>query len=221
MRAEHLYIHVPFCARRCVYCDFSIAVRSRVPVQEFVAAVEEEWELRHRDSIFELETVYFGGGTPSKLGAVGVARLMDLVRRRAAVRPGAEVTLEVNPEDVSAESASAWHAAGVNRISLGVQSFDDAVLKWMHRTHDARAAVRAIEVLREAGLHNLSIDLIFAAPSSVARSWERDLEAALGLDVPHVSVYGLTVEPKTPLLSSRMPEAAVPKAWPPITAPWK
>ena len=199
MTAEHLYIHVPFCARRCVYCDFSIAVRSQVPVRDYIAGVDREWDIRHRDSSFRLATLYFGGGTPSKLGPEGVARLVDLVRRRAELQPDAEVTLEANPEDVSGEAARSWREAGVNRVSLGVQSFDDAVLSWMHRTHDAATALRAIDVLREAGFDNLSIDMIFAAPSQVTRAWERDLETAIRLAVPHVSVYGLTVEPHTPL----------------------
>jgi oxygen-independent coproporphyrinogen III oxidase len=199
VRAKHLYIHVPFCARRCVYCDFSIAVRSRVPVDEYLAALEREWRTRHAESEFELETLYFGGGTPSKLGGDGVRRLMDAVRRHATLRATAEITLEANPEDVLPDSVRAWRDAGINRVSLGVQSFDDAVLGWMHRTHDATTARRAVDVLREGGIENVSIDLIFAAPSSVDRRWNRDLETALGLGLPHLSVYGLTVEPHTPL----------------------
>jgi len=199
VRAEHLYVHVPFCARRCVYCDFSIAVRTRVPVHEYLQALEREWTARHRESAFDLSTVYLGGGTPSKLGGDGVSRLLDLVRRCAKLQNHAEITLEANPEDVSAESVQAWRNAGVNRVSLGVQSFDDAVLTWMHRTHNAKTAHTAVQVLREEGLDNLSIDLIFATPSSVPRSWERDIDSALRLELPHLSVYGLTVEEHTPL----------------------
>ena len=199
MHAEHLYVHVPFCARRCVYCDFSIAVRSRVPVDEYVNGLQRELSLRHRDSRFHLTTLYLGGGTPSKLGADGVARVLDVMRRSAELTADAEVTIEANPEDVSPESAAAWMRAGVNRVSLGVQSFDDTVLSWMHRTHDAAQARRAIETLRDAGLTNLSIDLIFAMPADVVRSWIRDVEEALSLRLPHLSVYGLTVEPHTPL----------------------
>ena len=199
MRAEHLYIHVPFCARRCVYCDFSIAVRSRIPVDEYLRALELEWTRRHRDSDLDLVTVYLGGGTPSKLGAGGVARLLDVVRSHASTRQDAEITLEANPEDVTSEAARAWRASGVNRVSLGVQSFEEAVLSWMHRTHTADTARRAVHVLRDEGIDNISIDLIFATPSSVPRSWRRDLDVALGLELPHMSVYGLTVEPHTPL----------------------
>jgi oxygen-independent coproporphyrinogen-3 oxidase len=199
VRAEHLYVHVPFCARRCVYCDFSIAVRSRVPVDEYLRALDREWLTRHSESRFDLATLYFGGGTPSKLGADGVSRLLELTRHRAGVREDAEITLEANPEDVTPASVRAWRVAGVNRVSLGVQSFDDRVLAWMHRTHDAETARLAVKVLREEGIDNLSIDLIFATPATITREWEQDLEIALGLELPHLSVYGLTVEPRTPL----------------------
>ena len=199
VNAEHLYVHVPFCARRCVYCDFSIAVRPRVPVEEYLEALRREMELRHGDSGLRLATLYFGGGTPSRLGPLGISQLIGIIRDHATLESGAEVTLEANPEDVTADAVRGWLASGVTRVSLGVQSFQDPVLSWMHRTHDAAAALRAVHVLREVGLANLSIDLIFAAPSSVARSWELDLEMAAGLELAHVSVYGLTVEPHTPL----------------------
>jgi oxygen-independent coproporphyrinogen-3 oxidase len=182
-----------------VYCDFSIAVRSRVPTDEFVNAVEREWLNRHRDSEFELSTLYFGGGTPSKLGGDGLARLLDMVHRHCRLREGAEITMEANPEDVSAPAVHAWRAAGINRLSLGVQSFADGALAWMHRTHDAAAARQAVVTARDEGIENISIDLIFALPAFVERSWPRDLEEALTLGVPHLSVYGLTVEERTPL----------------------
>lgn len=197
VRAEHLYVHVPFCSRRCVYCDFSIAVRSRVPVDEYLAALDREMTVRHRNSELKLRTLYLGGGTPSKLGRDGVSRLVDVIRRRADLAADTEVTLEANPEDVSPESVRAWRDAGVNRVSLGVQSFDDAVLAWMHRTHDAETARKAVHVLREHSIDNFSIDLIFAVPGR--HSWEADLDIALALDLPHLSIYGLTVESHTPL----------------------
>ena len=199
MRFEHLYVHVPFCARRCVYCDFSIAVRPDVPVGDYVDALGSELLGRHADSQLDLETLYLGGGTPSKLGGEGIARAIDAVRSGAHIRKEAEVTIEANPEDVTRTNVTAWRAAGVNRVSLGVQSFQDPVLRWMHRTHDAAAARRAINVLREGGIPNMSIDLIFAAPTALQRDWRMDLDTALELDLPHVSLYGLTVEPHTPL----------------------
>ena len=197
---RHLYIHVPFCARRCVYCDFSIAVRRVVPVDEFVSAIARELANRKLGSTaLELETVYLGGGTPSRLGGAGVARLLDVIGSHASLAPAAEVTLEANPEDVTPDAAAAWVAAGVNRISLGAQSFDDRVLAWMHRTHDAATIGRAVATARRAGIENLSIDLIFALPEHLGRSWETDLAQALVLSPDHVSLYGLTIEPHTPL----------------------
>ena len=199
MRFEHLYVHVPFCARRCVYCDFSIAVRPTVPVADYLAGIERELRIRHSTSDFDLETLYLGGGTPSRLGGEGVARLLDLIRAKAHIRKDAEVTLETNPEDVTAEAVAAWKAAGVNRISLGVQSFDDKTLAWMHRVHDAKTAQQAVQVLLEGGLSNISIDLIFALPEEQGRDWAKDLAKAMRIGVSHVSLYGLTVEPQTPL----------------------
>ena len=199
VRAEHLYVHVPFCARRCVYCDFSIAVRSTVPAGEYLDGVARELAARHPESVLDLRTLYFGGGTPSKLGGDGIHRLMEIVRTRARLSDDCEITLEANPEDVTPRAVQRWREAGVNRVSLGVQSFDDAVLSWMHRTHDAAASRRAIAILADEGIDNVSIDLIFAMPAALQRSWRSDLDAAIATRVPHLSVYGLTVEPHTPL----------------------
>jgi oxygen-independent coproporphyrinogen-3 oxidase len=182
-----------------VYCDFSIAVRSVVPSNDYVEEVLAEIDARHSASRFDLDTLYFGGGTPSKLGGEGVSRLVEAVRTRAHIRKDAEVTLETNPEDVSAANVRDWKGAGITRVSLGIQSFDDRVLTWMHRTHDSGDALRAVQVLREGGISNISIDLIFAVPESLGRNWRHDLETALALELPHLSLYGLTVEPHTPL----------------------
>ena len=197
---RHAYVHVPFCARRCSYCDFAIAVRARVPVEEYVTALGRELAMRHPESrSWTLDSLYFGGGTPSRLGGEGVARAIDVMRARAALAPRAEVTIEANPEDVSADAVRRWREAGVNRLSLGSQSFSDAVLTWMHRTHDASAIERAVRTARDGGIANLSLDLIFALPSALGRDWRGDLEALVALEPDHVSLYGLTVEPATPL----------------------
>ncbi|HEU4570470.1 MAG TPA: radical SAM family heme chaperone HemW [Gemmatimonadales bacterium] len=197
----HLYVHVPFCARRCSYCDFAIAVRKRVPARAYVDAVLKEWAERRRDGGAEgdLDTLYLGGGTPSLLDPVELTRLIEGLTRDSALVPGAEVTIEVNPDDVSAERARAWRAAGITRASLGVQSFDPAVLTWMHRTHRAEQVAPAVATLREAGIADLSLDLIFALPAELSRDWSRDLETALALEPDHLSLYGLTVEEHTPL----------------------
>jgi oxygen-independent coproporphyrinogen-3 oxidase len=203
VEAKHVYVHVPFCARRCSYCDFAIAVRRHVPVDAYVQALAREISLRfpehERNSV---DSIYLGGGTPSRLGHEGVARVLDLVREHWHPGPGAEITIEANPEDVTREGVRSWRDAGATRVSLGVQSFNDEVLRWMHRTHDAVRATEAAHLLKESGL-DWSLDLIFALPPEVSRSWTEDLGRAIALEPAHISCYGLTVEPHTPLLRWR------------------
>lgn len=197
---RHVYVHVPFCRRRCTYCDFAIAVRRTVPAREFIDSLIREIELRYPDQpARDIDTLYFGGGTPSLLGADGVARLLDRLRAHFRFDDRAEVTLEANPDDVTVETAAAWRAGGVNRLSIGAQSFDERVLVWMHRSHSADRIEHAVAAAREAGIGNLSLDLIFALPTSLGRNWDEDLRRALALDPAHLSLYGLTVEPATPL----------------------
>jgi oxygen-independent coproporphyrinogen-3 oxidase len=197
---RHVYVHVPFCARRCVYCDFAIAVRRHVPVDEYVATLERELALRMPDAHgWTADTIYLGGGTPSRLGGEGVARLLEVLGRRVELEPQGELTIEANPDDVTPTAARAWRAAGVNRLSIGAQSFSDDVLRWMHRIHDAATIRQAFDTARAAGIEDISLDLIFALPNEVERAWEADLAAALALDPTHISLYGLTTEPATPL----------------------
>ncbi len=194
----HIYIHVPFCRRRCSYCDFAIAVRREIPGRQFVHAVRRELEIRGlRDTSRRAcaDTLYFGGGTPSLLPPDQLARLIEAF----ALARDAEVTLEVNPDDVTPEHASAWVASGVNRVSVGAQSFQDHVLAWMHRTHDGQAICRALEILRSAGVANISLDLIFGLPAELGHDFMADLEKVRAFAPEHVSVYGLSVEPRTPL----------------------
>ena len=198
----HLYLHVPFCVRRCSYCDFAIAVRRIIPVDDYIDAIASELKTRfHGAQIEPLTTVYLGGGTPSKLGAEGIAKLLDRLREvpGLSIADGAELTMEANPEDVTPDAADEWSKAGINRLSLGVQSFHSVTLAWMHRTHDVDAAERAMSAARTAGIDNISMDLIFALPTDLERSWESDISKALSLRPDHLSLYGLTVEPHTPL----------------------
>jgi oxygen-independent coproporphyrinogen-3 oxidase len=200
---RHVYVHVPFCGRRCSYCDFSIAVRRVVPVDEYLAALATELRVRFPEQAhWPVDTLYFGGGTPSRLGADGVARMLDTMRQRVEIAADAEVTLEANPEDITREAVATWRSAGVNRLSIGVQSFDEETLKWMHRTHDAAAIAHSVGAARAGGIDNFSLDLIFSLPGNatpVPRSWRRDVELALELEPAHLSLYGLTIEPHTPL----------------------
>jgi oxygen-independent coproporphyrinogen III oxidase len=197
---RHVYLHVPFCSRRCTYCDFSIAVRRSVPVDEYLAALRAELETRFGSAApREVDTIYLGGGTPSRLGGPGVARAIELVKRHFPLATGGELTVEANPEDITAEAAAAWVQSGVNRLSIGSQTFDDRVLAWMHRTHDSVAIERAVDIARSAGIENLSLDLIFALPETLERDFEADVHRLVALGPRHVSLYGLTVEPGTPL----------------------
>jgi oxygen-independent coproporphyrinogen-3 oxidase len=197
----HIYVHVPFCARRCSYCDFAIAVRRTTPDQQYIAAISQEWRhwaaLRGDDGAAPVTTLYFGGGTPSRLEPASIAQLIDTIAAERRMAPDAEVTLETNPDDVTEARAHAWSASGVNRVSLGVQSHDPAVLEWMHRTHRAEQVPGAVAALRGAGIHNISIDMIFALPTALGRDWRQDLQRTIGLEPAHVSLYGLTVEPHT------------------------
>jgi oxygen-independent coproporphyrinogen-3 oxidase len=199
----HLYIHVPFCGRRCSYCDFAIAVRKAVPSQAYLDAVLGEWTLWQEEEVWDespgIETIYLGGGTPSRIAPEVIGRLLNRIAAARAVVSGAEITLEANPDDVTSASVSGWKAAGVNRISLGVQSFDPAVLRWMHRLHSVDQVYRSVAAIRDAGFTNLSLDLIFGLPEAQRRDWANDLEEALALEPEHLSLYGLTVEPHTPL----------------------
>lgn len=207
---QHVYVHVPFCGRRCSYCDFAIAVRRVVPVTEYVDAIMAE--LVTRGASIDgpgLRSLYLGGGTPSKLGGDGVAALISRIAHHADVdkfstsgqrSAGApEITIEINPEDVDADSVAAWVAAGVNRASIGVQTFDPAVLAWMHREHSPEQVTKAVDLLRSGGISDLSLDLIFAVPDHLHRDWARDLDGILELEPNHISIYGLTIEPHTPL----------------------
>jgi oxygen-independent coproporphyrinogen-3 oxidase len=205
---RHVYLHVPFCTRRCSYCDFAIAVRREVPVTEFNDAIMAELATRRPGlGAGDLRTLYLGGGTPSKLGGAGLADLLHRIARLVGVDDFStighpfELTIEVNPEDVNPEAVAAWAAAGVNRVSMGVQSFDPDVLRWMHRAHSSGDAQMAVRTLREGGIRDLSLDLIFATPAAAGfhRDWKRDLDLALVLEPNHLSVYGLTIEAHTPL----------------------
>lgn len=201
----HLYIHVPFCARRCSYCDFAIAVRKEVPSRVYVDAVLAEWS-RWRGRLADpgaaapmVETLYFGGGTPSHLDPMELRRLIEQMIGTSPQFGNRETTLETNPDDVTVARALAWRVAGIDRFSLGVQSFDAGVLAWMHRVHSTAQSLEAVKMLRGETEAGISLDLIYALPPELKRDWARDLDQALALEPDHLSLYGLTVEPHTPL----------------------
>lgn len=203
MIPRHLYVHAPFCARRCSYCDFAVDVAAEPPVEPWARAVGDELERVRRDegwaAPLELDTLYVGGGTPSLLGPSAMARLRGRLEAGVDLKRVEEFTSEANPESFTPEVAAGWRRAGVNRLSFGAQTFHAPSLRWMGRLHGPEGPVRAVERARAAGYDNLGLDLIFALPPMLGRDLADDLERVLALEPEHVSVYGLTVEKGTPL----------------------
>ncbi len=200
---SHLYIHVPFCVRKCRYCAFySVEAADEGLMDRFVTCVATELGSRRGPA---LETVYLGGGTPSLLGAARIARLLDAVRERSPVSSTCEVTLEVNPETIDRAGLQACRSAGVNRVSIGIQSFVDSNLEWLGRIHDAHRGRQAVEDSLSLGLRT-SIDLIYGLPGQSVRAWEEELVNASGCGTDHISAYELTWEPGTPLYRERVQE---------------
>lgn len=194
-----IYIHVPFCAKRCLYCDFYSNTEMSYK-EPYLVALQQEMELRKEYLSGEtIETIYFGGGTPSQLQAADFSRIFDTINRLFRVSDDSEITLEANPDDLQPAYVGMLRQFPFNRISMGVQSFDDDDLRFLNRRHDSRQAVRAVELCREAGITNLSIDLIYGLPGQTVGRWERNLEAAIRLDVPHLSAYHLIYEEGTAL----------------------
>ncbi|HOW97161.1 MAG TPA: radical SAM family heme chaperone HemW [Kiritimatiellia bacterium] len=193
-----LYIHVPFCARKCAYCDFYSVPLNAAAAEEYLRALDRE--CGGLPDGFAPETVFIGGGTPTVLPPAELARLLDLLARRVNLGRVTEWTCEANPVTLDAEKIRILRGAGVNRVSLGVQSFDDGVLKFLGRLHTAREAVEAFRLLRAEGFDNIGLDLMCAVPGGAI---ERDLERALALGPEHLSVYGLTFEDGTPLARRR------------------
>ena len=198
-RVRSLYMHVPFCERRCEYCDFA-SVAGLAGHEQYVAALRGEIAVMTRALPgLVLDTVFVGGGTPSLLPAELLAAILDEVRKGAALSPGAEVTMEANPSSTDAARARAWRDAGVNRVSLGVQSLHPPTLRFLGRVHDADRAVRAVAEVREAGVARVSADLIHAVPTLDDDAWADTVERVLALGCGHLSAYELTIEQGTPL----------------------
>lgn len=195
-----IYIHVPFCEKRCIYCSFYSTVHGKEQREAFVHALCSE--LCRRYDGLPVSTVYLGGGTPSQLDEAELGMIFSALRSHCALDDGAEITFEANPDDISPEKARYLAQTGVNRVSLGVQSFDDERLSFLNRRHTARQALEAIDALRAAGIENISIDLIFGLPGQQLSDWQRELNMAFSLSVTHLSAYSLTYEEGTPLYSA-------------------
>ena len=189
-----VYIHVPFCRHRCGYCNFSLVADRDYLIQRFLDAIEIE--IQWLDSSYEVDTLFLGGGTPSHLPANDFDRLFSIIGSRFYLSSDAEVTVECNPPDVSAERVALFDQLGINRVSLGVQSFDDRKLKILQRDHTSDIVKSAIDQLRKH-IDNISMDLIFAAPEETLADWQADLESAINLQPNHLSTYELTFEKGT------------------------
>ncbi|SKC76308.1 radical SAM family heme chaperone HemW [Ohtaekwangia koreensis] len=192
-----IYLHIPFCKQACYYCDFHFST-SLETKNELVKAISRELILQ-KDYVKgeTINTIYFGGGTPSLLSEEELKMLFDTIYKNYIVNPAAEITLEANPDDLSILNLKQFYSAGVNRLSIGIQSFDDNVLRFLNRVHDSIAAKSCVNEARSIGFKNISIDLIYAIPGQDDIAWKNNIKQALDLSPEHISSYSLTIEDKT------------------------
>ena len=203
MNMAGIYIHIPFCKRRCIYCDFFSTTQSEKKA-EYVHALVRELEMR-KDYVGdeEIETIYLGGGTPSQLSQEELEEIFAYIYKVYKVTPDAEITLEANPDDLTPEYVSMLRTLPVNRISMGIQTFQEETLKLLHRRHTAQQAIEAFRRCREAGFQNISIDLMYGLPGETLETWEQDLQQAIDLHPEHISAYHLIYEEGTALWNLR------------------
>ncbi len=193
-----IYIHIPFCKKACHYCNFHFSTTPH-QIEPMLASIAKEVILQKKYLSETIETVYFGGGTPSLLFPSQLENLMSVIRAEYKIAPNAEITLETNPDDFEEDKLQAWKNMGINRLSIGIQSFVEADLQWMNRAHNALQADTCIRMAKASGFDNITIDLIYGTPTLSDEAWKENVEKALSLDIDHVSCYALTVEPKTGL----------------------
>ena len=196
LKMAGIYIHIPFCASRCIYCAFYSTTSLNLR-QRYIDALCREMESRRSEET--ISTIYLGGGTPSQLSTAQLRQLFDALYIFNNVTADAEVTIEVNPDDMTTEFAEELSGLPLNRVSMGVQTFDDERLKFLHRRHTAAQVYEAVQRLRAVGIHNISIDLMYGFPGETLTDWEHDIDAALALGVEHLSAYCLSIEEGTPL----------------------
>ncbi|OCX51026.1 coproporphyrinogen III oxidase [Mucilaginibacter sp. PPCGB 2223] len=194
-----IYIHIPFCKQACYYCDFHFSTSLQYK-EEMLAALQKEITLQkdylNGDTI---ETIYFGGGTPSLLQAAEINLLVDSITKHQTISSVAEITLEANPDDLDSEKVKQLRQTAVNRFSIGIQSFFDEDLLWMNRAHRSREAEASVKRVQDAGFENITADLIYGYPLLTDNKWKHNLQQIFELNIPHISAYSMTVEPKTAL----------------------
>lgn len=194
-----IYLHIPFCKQACHYCNFHFTTSLRYKSELAEAMVKEIALQKEYLGGETINTIYFGGGTPSLLDEKELEEIMSALRQAYVISENAEVTLEANPDDITSEKLQFWKRAGINRLSIGIQSFFEEELRWMNRAHNAQQARQCIVDSLAAGITNLSIDLIYGSPLLSDEDWKRNVDLALSYHIPHLSCYALTVEEKTPL----------------------
>ncbi|WP_042120334.1 radical SAM family heme chaperone HemW [Porphyromonas crevioricanis] len=196
----YTYLHIPFCPSRCIYCDFYSQTKRRL-IPEYVKALMHEIRYRHekQTDLSTLQSIYFGGGTPSQLQPEHIARLIDLLEDVYGIEEKAEITLEANPEDLTAEYVEQIAALPINRISMGIQSWQDKDLHFLRRRHTAKSAESAVKRCQDAGLDNISLDLIYGLPQQTLPLWQKNLQQTIALHPRHISAYHLIYEEGTPL----------------------
>jgi oxygen-independent coproporphyrinogen-3 oxidase len=192
-----IYIHIPFCKQACHYCDFHFSTNTSDRTQMIQSIVSELSLQREYLDGEEVKTIYFGGGTPSLLPLSELEHIFWAINKNFTIAPNAEVTLEANPDDLTLEKLKDVRSSGVNRLSIGIQSFDDTILKYLNRPHTAAETLRCMELSREANFNNISIDLIYAIPGQSDDRWKKNIEMAIALQPEHISAYSLTIEKKT------------------------
>ena len=195
-----IYVHIPFCKKRCSYCDFHFSTTFSSYREKLIAAICLELEIRKTELVdVPVETIYFGGGTPSLLTREELAAILSVIHTHFEVSVNPEITFEVNPDDASEENLSTWKELGINRLSIGLQSFQETDLAWMNRSHSTQQGETAVRLAQAHAFDNISIDLIYGLPELSNEQWLSHMSRALKLNVQHISSYCLTIEPKTAL----------------------
>ena len=193
-----IYLHIPFCKKACYYCDFHFSI-SQNNREAMMKAMNQEIILRkdYLENDKEIESIYFGGGTPSLLNESELSLLFETIHQYYKIQKNIEITLEANPDDINKKNLEIWKKVGINRLSIGIQTFNDTILKNLNRSHNAQEALFSVKNAQEIGLENISIDLMYALPTQNESILKDDLEKALALKTPHISAYCLTIEEKT------------------------
>ena len=194
-----IYIHIPFCKKACTYCDFHFTTSTKY-VQEMIDAICTEISLK-KDRLAgkQIQSIYFGGGTPSVLPAAALQQIFATIEQHFSIAANAEITIEANPDDLTSTKIAGLRTLPINRFSIGTQSFFNEDLVWMNRAHNAQEATECIKRSQDAGFENLTIDLIYGYPLLTDEKWKSNMEMAVALQIPHLSAYALTIEPRTAL----------------------